>query len=451
MKPYLIIIIYSIILTLKAFAGNEFSGGHVIQNNSKYELFEFFEFGISNQVSIPPSKADLGNFKNKLNDKNTLKDLGDEVTNLVVDKLNQIFIISPEFSVQIYNLITRYQWRLLNIKAELIEPEDIGPSPIDYSKLPIKAAALRTPNNKLIYVLKSITDDMEKNHLAGLIFHEALSDYVQTTNASHSGSETLTLNTGNSAIARVLTTYLFSEKFNTANINELRQFMLKMGLKFYYTDARQYPTDQLPRSIYKFSWEDDIPTTAYQFDVSNPRADYSIRNAIPLDLRRYTSYEEINESVCLNKKTELNQLINSLKVSLDLIQKKFNEELQKLRTKYKDKTNLVFRISGLPIDPNDTNLKRDIFCKDRYCSTYEQITIITAGSSKFGISDINYETISINWPNLINFQDLKNKSELYRKFIRVNLSHADNKNTYKCFSWDEYRNATKVELLSEVK
>lgn len=442
------LLIGSIFITLNAFSGNEFSGGHIVENNLKYELFEFYEFGISSHISIPIIENDLGSFKKKLKESHAIKSFGDEIENLVSNKLNQIYLVSPEFSVQIFHLINRYEWKMMDIKDEMVEPEDIGPSPINYSELKLIPAALRLPRNKLIYIKKSIADLMERKHLVGLIFHEALSDYVQTTNASYAGSGHLGEKRGSTVIARVLTTYLFSENFFDAKFTDLRHFMLKMGIHFYYTKSEQFPTYQEPRNLYKYSWKNEIPNAKYEFDIRHPKADDVIRNSLPLDLRRYTSYQELNEVVCANKRAQLNHLVLLLKPFLNLIHDKLISEINQLSLKYSSQSGIMIKVSGVPID---SIVRPELICDSHYCNFYDKISKVIIGKSFLGHFDKVYETVEIDWHKVFNYSDFQTKSNFYRNFVLTNLSHASNKNTYKCFTWDEYNVATQASLFSEVK
>lgn len=437
-----------IFFTVNSFAGNEFSGGHTILNNSSYELFEFYEFGISNRTSILRTEEDPGSFKKKFDQSHAIKTFGPEIEDLVIDKLNQIYKLSPEFAVQIFNLIDRYRWKLLDVKDEMVEPEDIGPSPIKYSELTLMPTALRLPQSKLIYVKKSIAELLEKSHLVGLIFHEALSDYVQTTNASSSGSEELNEERGTSVIARVLTTYLFSENFIEAKFSDLRHFMLKMGIMFYYTHSEQFPTNQKPRNYYKYSWGTQIPNAYFEFDFRKSRADSTIRKSLPLDIRRYTSYEDLNEVICDDKRNQLNNLTLSLDPLVRLIQKKRDSEINRLFLKYIHKANLIIKVSGMPID---SRTKPNLFCLEHYCNFYQSISKISIGSGLFSNFNEIYETVEIDWSKIINYSDFQKKSNFYRNFVFTNLTHLKNENLYKCFTWDEYDQATQPSLYSEVK
>lgn len=190
-----------------AFAGNEFGGGFVFKNRGNFELFDFYEYSIKS-IKITPIQ-DLGHFKAQVDDLGFDK----EVSEKVLFKLNEIYAISPEFANHLAQILFHYSWYIVDVEFKQLE--DLGPSPIDYTKLVLIPTALRNQKNFTIYISKEFFEKLDVSNKVGLIFHEILGSYLEFC------PEMMVYNT---AISRKINAYLFNPK-TSKRFSDLQKLM----------------------------------------------------------------------------------------------------------------------------------------------------------------------------------------------------------------------------------
>lgn len=155
-------------LTFNSYAGQEGGGGGIgISTPQGIYLYDFLEAGIEENAYINTSLPDQMNAT--LGVQNTMA--SPEVQRLIINKLNEVYIIAPEAALKLVDVIKTYQWRYVLPKVK--ETQDRGYTPIRVENQQLQIA-FRDDNYKVVTIDREYLKKMSLYHQVGLYFHEIL-------------------------------------------------------------------------------------------------------------------------------------------------------------------------------------------------------------------------------------------------------------------------------------
>ncbi|MES2769070.1 MAG: hypothetical protein V4596_07985 [Bdellovibrionota bacterium] len=164
-----LILIALSILSLTSHAGQEGGGGGIgigMPNGSIY-LYDFLEAGIEENSYVNISLSDQMNASEAV--QNTMAN--PEVQKLIVNKLNEVYLIAPEAALKFLDVIKTYQWRYVLPKVK--ETNDRGYTPVRIENQQLQIA-FRDDDYKIVTIDREYLKKMPILHQVGLYFHEIL-------------------------------------------------------------------------------------------------------------------------------------------------------------------------------------------------------------------------------------------------------------------------------------
>ncbi len=164
-----LIILIMAVFTVTAHAGQEGGGGGIgigMPNGSIY-LYDFLEAGIEENSYVNSSLNDQMNAS--VDVQNTMA--SPDVQRLIVNKLNEVYIIAPEAALKFLDIIKTYQWRYVLPKVK--ETNDRGYTPVRIENQQLQIA-FRDDNFKIVTIDREYLKKMPLHHQVGLYFHEIL-------------------------------------------------------------------------------------------------------------------------------------------------------------------------------------------------------------------------------------------------------------------------------------
>lgn len=153
----------------QSYAGQEGGGGMAVKRDSKYILYDFIEAGLDTESSIPLTQDKMGVtpiLKQNL-------PFSQDVLLGLSSMLNIIYERHPAAAEEILRALEQYVWQLPSL--EITNAKDIGKTPIVLENgITVVPVAIRDDNAKVVWVRRSIWDDMNLFNRVGLIIHEVL-------------------------------------------------------------------------------------------------------------------------------------------------------------------------------------------------------------------------------------------------------------------------------------
>jgi len=202
-------------LSVYALGGWTSGGGYAAKRGNTYYLYDFVEGQLYDNIYFNQQQTDQMQINKRL--RSVMMPLGEEVVRLTNKKINEIYIMVPEFAEMLVKTIETYQWR--TTEWQILAANDLGntygnpTSGNNIEKIPM---VFRDDAKKVAWIVKDIWQKLSINQKLGTIFHEAIYAIMAGQLDYHT-----------SEYARELNIYIFDSTFQYQSIE---QFMGKLHL-----------------------------------------------------------------------------------------------------------------------------------------------------------------------------------------------------------------------------
>lgn len=259
-----LILIALSIISITSHAGQEGGGGGIgigMPNGSIY-LYDFLEAGIEENSYVNISLNDQMNASAGV--QNTMAN--PDVQKLIVNKLNEVYLIAPEAALKFLDVIKTYQWRYVLPKVK--ETNDRGYTPVRIENQQLQIA-FRDDNYKIVTIDREYLKRMPLLHQVGLYFHEVLyamtyancfenETYKPSCEFSPWSSDENKL----SYRARMFTSYLFHPNFKIQTSEAFTNFYNSTVI----SQSKQ-KVSFTPLAVYQFINSADFKAQCSQFKI----------------------------------------------------------------------------------------------------------------------------------------------------------------------------------------
>ncbi len=175
----LLTIIFSFLLSIQTFAGQENGGGMVSVVDGKYILYDFLEAGVEKDAPFIwafPIK-DMMEAKTKIRHNITSfggdSPISEDDVDGVVHILNYVYARNPDAAKKMLEVFMQYSWLVTSQKV--VDANDLGPTPIVLANgVTVIPAAYRDDTARVVWIYHSIWQKLNLQNRVGLLMHEVL-------------------------------------------------------------------------------------------------------------------------------------------------------------------------------------------------------------------------------------------------------------------------------------